>query len=84
MCVLGVSRYLRVYICLWDIWRYVCPSLGVSEFSLCFCVCVCVCVYLTGCLGVHLSLCAWIWVSGVLSERTHGEVPLPQALQHLS
>ena len=47
-------------------------------------VCVCVCVYLTGCLGVHLSLCAWIWVSGVLSERTHGEVPLPQALQHLS
>ena len=60
VCALGVSRYLCVYICLWDIWMYVCASLGVSEFSLCFSVCV----YLTGCLGGHLSLCGWVWVSG--------------------
>ena len=36
--------------------------------SVCVCVCVCVCVYLTGCLGAHLSLCVDLGVWGVVGK----------------
>ena len=65
VCVLGVSRYLHVYICLWDIWTYVCASLGVSEFSLCFSVCVCVSVsvsdWVSGCAPFSVWVDLGIW-----------------------
>ena len=42
--------------------------IGVFPLFLCVCVCVCVCVYLTGCLGAHLSLCVDLGVWGVVGK----------------